>query len=403
MLEWADPLPDLITLDIDMPKMNGFEVCRKIRDQAENGNERKQKILQIPVVFVSANDTIENREKGYELGIIDFISKPFTTGKILAIVDNILNAQEQFANMTALIVEDSPFVRRLVRNILARHGLTILEVGDGQEALETIKDHNFAIDIIITDYVMPGMSGEELCRTLRSLAPLEQVPIFFISSVENKETILGFFKVGANDYLPKPFTKEEFRARVLTHLRNRKYVKELESLNAKLQYYAEHDGLTGLYNRRYFQKELEPLFAHCRYRGEDLCAILLDLDYFKKVNDNYGHAFGDIVLQGFAEIMKKNTRDLSIAARYGGEEFVLLLPDTSLAEGVKVAEQLRWQAEGNIYSNQETELQITISLGVASLLEHQPENPDKLLSMADEALYKAKTLGRNRVEVYEKK
>ena len=247
---------------------------------------------------------------------------------------------------------------------------------------------------------MPGMSGEELCRTLRSLPPLEQVPIFFISSVESKETILGFFKVGANDYLPKPFTKEEFRARILTHLRNRKYVKELESLNAKLKFFAEHDALTGLFNRRYFQKELDPLFAHCRYRNENLSVILIDLDFFKRVNDNFCHAFGDIVLQGFSEILEKSTPDSSIAARYGGEEFVLLLPETSLEDSVRIAEQIRWAAEGHIYTDNTTELQVTISLGVASLTEHQPENPDRILIMADEALYTAKEMGRNRVEVY---
>lgn len=403
MLEWADPLPDLITLDIDMPRMNGFEVCQRIRQEADHGNEHKQKIAQIPIVFVSANDTIGNREKGYELGVIDFISKPFVTGKMLTTIDNILNSQEQFADMTALIVEDSPFIRRLVRKILARHGLTIHEVGSGHEALEVVKQENFNIDIVITDYVMPGMSGEELCQTLRSLPLLEQVPIFFISSVETKETILGFFKVGANDYLPKPFTEEEFRARVLTHLRNRKYVKELESLNSKLQYYAEHDGLTGVFNRRYFQKELEPSFSHSRYRGEDLSCILIDLDYFKKVNDSYGHAFGDMVLNRFAEILQKNRRESDIVARYGGEEFVLLLQDTSLTDALELARHLRRAAEGCIYSDGKTELQVTISLGVASLKEHQPENPDRLLIMADEALYKAKALGRNRVEVYKQK
>jgi len=400
MLEWANSLPDLITLDIDMPRMNGFEVCRKIREAAENGNLTKQRIASIPIVFVSANDTIENREKGYELGIIDFISKPFTPGKILATIDNILNAQEQFADMTALIVEDSPSVRRVVHNILARHGLTILEVGTAHEALEVVKRENFQIDIVITDYVMPGMSGEELCRTLRSFSPLEKVPIFFISSVETKEAVLGFFKVGANDYLPKPFTNEEFRARILTHLRNRKYVKELESLNAKLQYYAEHDELTGLYNRRYLQKELGSCFTHSKQRGKELCCILLDLDYFKKVNDSYGHAFGDMVLNRFARVLQKNRKGSDIVARYGGEEFVLLLPETSLTEGVAIAKQLHRDAEKYIYSDGETKLKVTISLGVASLQDHKPENADRLLIMADEALYTAKEMGRSRVEEY---
>lgn len=400
ILEWADPLPDLITLDVDMPKMNGFQVCQKIKQYAESEDPRKQETSNIPIIFVSANDTVENRERGYELEVIDFIGKPFAPGTILTAIGNILNSQEQFPDMTALVVEDSPFVRRIVRNILARHGLTIHDVENGEEALEVIKREKFNIDIVITDHIMPGMSGEELCRTLRSLEALEQVPIFFISSIDSKETILDFFRVGASDYLSKPFIEEEFRARIVTHLRNRKYVKQLEYLNYRLQYQAEHDGLTGIYNRGYFQSELGGLFAHCKHTGQELTCILMDLDFFKQVNDNFGHAFGDLVLIEFSKLLSRNRRNSDIAARYGGEEFVVLLPDTNLEDGVAIAEQIRTTAEGHIYSDGKTELQVTASFGVASLQNHNPNNPDKLLSMADAALYEAKEHGRNKVMIY---
>lgn len=400
ILEWSDPLPDLITIDIDMPRMNGFELCAKIRSKIELDDRREQNIARIPIIFVSANDSLDNRERAYQLEVIDFIGKPFIPGKMIQTVNNILNSQEQFTGMTALVVEDSPFVSRIIRNILKRHGLHVHEVADGEKALEMVKELQFGIDIIITDYIMPGMSGEELCRTLRSIEALENVPIFFISSISDKETVLDFFKVGANDYLPKPFIEEEFRARIVTHLRNRKYIKELELLNNRLKFQADHDALTGLHNRGYLQRELSTIYTQSRYGGGNLCCMLIDLDFFKRVNDEYGHAFGDLVLQEFAGILEKNSRESDLVARFGGEEFAVLMLDTDLPDCLVVTEQIRSAAEGYIYNDGNTELQVTISAGLASLNDHGAKSTDELLSMADKALYAAKENGRNRVEVY---
>ncbi len=401
ILEKIDCLPDLITLDIDMPGLSGFEVCQYLQVGSQQADQRKQDIAKIPIIFVSGRDSLKNREKGYALGVVDFMSKPFDKGKILETIQNILDADEQFAGMGALIVDDSPIARRIIHKILSRHGLTIYEASTGEEGLAVITDMPHKIDIVITDYIMPGISGEEFCRKCRQLPGMEQVPVFFISSIEKKSTVLSFFHAGANDYLPKPFIEEEFRARVLPHIRNRLYLNELRALNTKFKHIAERDGLTQLFNRGYFEKEGNALFSHAQITSQELIFILLDLDFFKKINDSLGHAFGDLVLQEFAKILEKNVGEKGIIARFGGEEFAILLPAANIDEGLELAETIRLDTEQYIYSDGETELSETCSIGVASYLRHNPATFDRLCSMADTALYLAKEGGRNQVRFFQ--
>lgn len=235
MIEWMSDLPDIITLDIDMPVMGGFEICERLRAAKDSAIPRKQQAAHVPIIFVSANDTLENRERGYQLEVIDFISKPFLPGDITRAIDRILNPKEQFAGMRALVVDDSSSVRRVIRSNLNRSGLEVLEAADGLEALALAEREAGRFDIAILDNLMPKMNGDELCRRLAKIPGMEQVPKFFISSLGDKESILMFFRAGASDYLKKPFIAEEFHARIETHLRVRNYVKQLEILNRKLE------------------------------------------------------------------------------------------------------------------------------------------------------------------------
>jgi two-component system cell cycle response regulator len=400
MIEWMTDLPDIITLDIDMPVMGGFEVCERLRAGGDSPNERKRQAAQVPIIFVSANDNLENRRRGYQLEIIDFISKPFSPGDITQAVDKVLNPKEQFPGMRALVVDDSASVRRIIRSNLNRSGVEVIEASDGHEALALAEQVGDGFDIIIIDHLMPKMNGDELCRRLSKLSQMEQVPKFFISSLNDKESILAFFKAGASDYLKKPFIAEELHARLETHLRVRKYVKQLEILNKKLGEQATHDGLTGLYNRRYFQEAIERIFSEASRYKQDLSCVMLDLDYFKKVNDSHGHPFGDLVLKEFAGLVAGRLRKADIAARYGGEEFILFLPNTGADSAAYLAESIREKAEKHCYSDGITDLQVTCSSGVSSMLLGRAERPEDLLAQADEALYRAKERGRNRVEIY---
>lgn len=398
MLEWMEEKPDLITLDIDMPVMDGFEVCKELL--AKHQKPGADKTPAIPIVFVSAVDNLENRRRGFQLEVTDFISKPFKTNEIRDTVNSILFAQDQFSGMTALVVEDSLSVRRIIKKILTRMGLHVITANNGLEAVAIIEKGDIAFDLIITDYMMPEMKGDELCTIVRQKQALDQVPLIMVSAFDDMELIITLFKIGVTDYLRKPFIEEELLARVGSHLRARKYILEVEELNKKLQIQASHDALTGLFNRRHFQDALDHEFAEAYSRRKQLCCILFDLDFFKKVNDTHGHVFGDLVLKEASAIILKKFRTKDICARYGGEEFIVLLPGTTLSVATSYANTLLRAMAQHSYTDTDKSCQVTCSVGVSSFFAHRPKSSDKLVSMADDALYAAKENGRNRVCVY---
>ena len=394
ILAWMEEPPGLITLDIDMPRMNGFEVCAKLKEKEGSLKNCSFPVDQIPIIFVSANDSLENRRAGFQLEVIDFISKPFPPGVVSDVVTSIINPRQQFAGQQVLVADDSPSARRIVAIILERLGVQVIEAENGLAALTLMEDGEHSFDMLITDYMMPEMRGDELCRLVRQQSRDNPLPIIIISAFDDQDLILHFFKSGATDYLHKPFIEEELTARLQSHLQVRAYARELEEMNERLVRLAERDGLTGLYNRRAFQEKLQALYADAKRGKDELCCLMCDLDHFKQINDRFGHSMGDLVLRKFADFIKEKVAESAIAARYGGEEFVVLLPGASLPDAIALAEEICQLCPSQFSDLHDS---VTVSIGVAARNANGCANGDQLVSLADKALYEAKNRGRNQV------
>ncbi len=234
--------PDLITLDVEMPKLDGFGTCRKIREKHYARFFTSSQDGLVPVIFVTSHDTIEDRKKGFELGAMDFITKPFKEGVILKAVNKVLRPENRLEGLTVLVVKDKIASRRMVSDCLQREGVTTIEAVNGVQAFEIISRRPADIDIVITSLLLPGMKGDQLCKKIRNELNLKELPVIFLPVVDDKTELFELFKAGATDYLLQPFVKEEFLARLIVHLERarlnkslRNTLKQVEDFNKVLE------------------------------------------------------------------------------------------------------------------------------------------------------------------------
>lgn len=295
-----------------------------------------------------------------------------------------------------LVADDSTLYVRLVKESLSSEPCTLLFAKNGCEAMETFAEHK--PPLVITDWVMPKVDGLELCRRIRADFPEVYPYLMLLTSNDEKESIIAGLEAGADDYLSKPFHAGELVARVRVGRRVVELHRQIQAKNRQLQAMALTDSLTGLPNRRaidvWAPRELS---AAARY-GFSLWVAMADLDFFKKINDQYGHNAGDIVLQGFAEILRRNTRSSDICGRVGGEEFLLALTHVERKDVGGVIERIRKALEEQEFSFQGKILHATASFGVAGFQGEKLADFASLLARADAALYSAKRKGRNNVE-----
>jgi len=397
---------DLILLDAMMPEMDGFEVCRRIKADPN--------LAHIPVIMLTALEESRNRVKGLKVGADDFITKPINDLILMArvraqlrikmITDQLLshtgysvaNSQsvlEQIGRQQAriLIIEDSEIrARKLSEPFSDRHLIRI--EGDPRAAIQAAKA---GTDTIVVSLVSNNFDGLRVCASLRFDEKTKDIPILALGDLEDESRLVRAYDLGVNDLLLRPIEAEEIQARVCSQLRRKFFTDSLrDNFNENLEMVIS-DPLTGLGNRRYFDRKIETLFELLENEGEAFSIMVFDIDHFKRVNDILGHDMGDIILKEVAARLVSNMRAIDIVSRYGGEEFIIAMPKTNGKDALRAAERVRSFVGGTpVYVDGQAHI-ITTSAGVAEV---QPgEKLRDVFKRADAALYKAKQQGRNKV------
>ncbi|MCG8560501.1 MAG: PleD family two-component system response regulator [Hyphomicrobiales bacterium] len=405
---------DVILLDVMMPGMDGFEVCRRLKSDP--------KCHHVPVIMVTALDQPSDKVQGLEAGADDFLTKPVDDLALITRVKNLARLKTLTDEMLmrastseqmglpggpdgsaplsglggrVLLVEDhNRSAQRIADNLSSEQTLEV--EGDPQAAMLALPDGNF--DLLVVSLNLQAADGLRLCSQVRSIDRTRHLPILILVEPGDDARLLRGLDMGVNDYLVRPIDKNEMLARVRTQIKRKRYADMLKNRIEESVELAITDGLTGLHNRRYMESHLQTLVDEAVQRGKPLSLMIADIDFFKSVNDTFGHDVGDMVLREFAGRVRTNTRGIDLACRYGGEEFVMVMPDTDLAKAYVVAERLRQCVAGQSFAidGQNKMLEITASVGVACL-EHPDDTPETILKRADQALYCAKKDGRNRV------
>lgn len=305
--------------------------------------------------------------------------------------------EESPANV--LIVDDVEDNLEILGDLLTFDGYQVETAVSGEAALKRVQASR--PDLILLDILMPGMNGFEVCARLKENADTKDIPIIFVSSMVDLESKVKGFKVGGVDYINKPFQHAEVLVRVNTQITMLRLRKNLEEKNKELERLANTDYLTDLYNRRRFFQTAEEEISGAIQTGNPVSVTLIDLDYFKRVNDTFGHLVGDQVLIHVAHLIRSFSRENDMVARYGGEEFAILHPSIDQQDAYQVTEEIRRNVEATPFMHEMNEIGMTLSAGVVDTIACKDfKRVDDVLDKADKALYRAKDAGRNQVVAF---
>ncbi|MAN65192.1 PleD family two-component system response regulator [uncultured Hyphomonas sp.] len=405
--------PDIILLDVMMPGMDGYEVCRRLKENPATNH--------IPVVMVTALNDVEDRVRGLEVGAEDFLTKPVDDFALMARMGALIryNAvaselrQRQASGLRAgidgddgvhvkdqparlFVVDDNPRTSTRIADTLRAGGhtaITLLEAG-GMKGLNEL-----GVDILVLSMLSDRYDALKLCAHFKMNEATRSISILLICDPDDRQRAGKGLDLGASDVIFAPIEKQELLARVRTQARRTRYIEMLRDRVDRGLELSVIDQLTGLYNRRYMNNQLEQLMQRSLMGGRPVSVLMADIDHFKAVNDTYGHDAGDEVLQEMAKRLKTNSRVMDVVCRPGGEEFMVIMPDTPGDLACAAAERIRRSvaAEPFVVSGGAREISITLSAGVSTIRGASDTIAD-LIKRADTALYQAKAAGRNRVE-----
>ena len=416
-LDVADlELPDIILLDVMMPRMDGFEVCRRLKANPRTAD--------IPVVMVTALSDVADRLRGLQAGADDFLTKPVSDIALFARVRSLVRLKRMMVELRVreevcgrfssadtisdrateadaariLLVEAQGFAASRIIDTLKPVAASVLHASSCAEAQSRLDE---SVELVIANLSMPDGDPLRLVAQWRANESLRQLPILLMADDDELPRLAKGLDLGANDYLIRPVDRNELLARVRTQIRRKHLQERLRKNYQRSLSLALTDELTGLYNRRYLFAHLNEVLGQATESGNETALMLFDIDHFKRVNDQFGHPAGDEVLRELATRAVRQVRSVDLVGRLGGEEFVVVMPETSLAGAVVVAERLRAAMADEPFVLQESgdRLPVTISIGIA-VTGNDKEPMESLLKRADDALYAAKNAGRNRVVAF---
>jgi two-component system cell cycle response regulator len=406
--------PDIILLDVMMPEMDGLETCRRIKADP--------RLSDIPVVMVTALSDKSDRIAGLNAGADDFLTKPINDVAMFARIRSLvrfktmtdalkLRAQtgEEFGSnaismdkindiggSNVLLLEDNETQSGQIDAVLRQLRAKVYAFSSPAEAMRSLSERSY--DLIVISSCIADSNSLPLCANLKSQESTGNVPLVLLIEEEDEELLARGYDIGINDYLVMPLDNNEIKARASIQLRRKRYQNALMDDQHRNLALSQTDGLTGLYNRRYFDSYFSHNLREAVQQRKPLSLMILDVDHFKRINDTYGHVAGDAILREVASRIRVRASDL--VARYGGEEFAVVMPNTAISVAAKAAERIRVAVESTPFSLPEHKdaVRLTISIGVSCA--YSGDVAQTLIHRADTALYHVKHTSRNRVAVY---